>query len=55
MKEDIIKQLKQGLEFSAKEFGKGNYSDAYIIGYLEGTMKAVANFMDQNEVEVKIK
>jgi len=55
MKKDIIEQLKNAINYTDGEFKTGEHSHSYLIGYLQGTIKTMIEFLDQEDVEVKVK
>lgn len=55
MKKDIIGTLKDAINFADSSFNnKEQYSHAYLIGYLQGTMKTVIGFLEQEDIEVNL-
>ena len=53
MKEEIIKTLERSIQFTDEQFQKGEYSHAYLIGYLQGIMKSVMGVLEDYEVKPK--
>lgn len=55
MKKDIINQLKNAISYTDEEFKQKFHSQAFLIGYLQGTIKAVIDVLEQEDIEVKVK
>mgnify|MGYP007083455413 CR=1 FL=1 len=55
MKKDIIKQLQSAINYTNENFNKKEHSHAFLIGYLQGTIKGVIDVLEQEDVEVKVK
>ena len=55
MKKDIINKLKNAISYTDEEFKTGEHSHSYLIGYLQGTIKAVIDVLEQENIEVKVK
>jgi len=55
MKKDIIDQLKNAINYTDEEFKQKFHSHAYLIGYLQGTIKGVISVLEQEDIEVKVK
>ena len=55
MKKDIINQLKKAIEITDNDFKTGKRSHSYLVGYLQGTMKGVIEYLEQENVELKFK
>jgi len=55
MKKDIINQLKNAISYTDEEFKQKFHSQAFLIGYLQGTIKAVIEVLEQEDIEVKVK
>jgi hypothetical protein len=55
MKKDIIDQLKNAISYTDEEFKQKFHSQAFLIGYLQGTIKGVIRILEQEGIEVKVK
>ena len=55
MKKDIIDSLKNAINYTDEEFKQKFHSQAFLIGYLQGTIKGVIDVLEQEDVEVKVK